>query len=236
MNFLTIAQRLRQECGVSGTGPTTVVGQVGELKRLVDWAASAHDDIQGKYPNWRWLRSTFSVNTVAGTDAYAPTTCTDTRLSTGITRFRRWWPFDRDGCSNVKMFLSASGVGSERWLNFLEWEYFRSIYKIGTQNNGPPAHITIDPQNNLVLGPKPDAVYVVSGEYQMGKQSLTADGDTPEMPSDFHMLVVYEAMKKFAGFDAASEVFQRGAGEGGAIWRQLEIEQLVKIRLGEPMA
>lgn len=236
MNFLAICQRLRQECDVAGTGPSAVTGQTGELKRVVDWAASAWDEIQGKYPNWRWMRSRWSVNTVAGTDTYAATACTDTRLSASLARFKRWWPFDENGRSNVKIYLQSSGVGTERWISFLPWPNFLAIYRIGTQNNGVPAHFTIDPQNNLVLGPKPDGIYVVSGEYQMSKQSLAADGDTPEMPADYHMLVVYEGMKKYAGFEAAPEVYQRGAREGGVLWRQLELDQKPPPTLGEPLA
>jgi len=35
MNFLQLAQRVRQEAGISGDGPVSVVNQTGEMKRVV---------------------------------------------------------------------------------------------------------------------------------------------------------------------------------------------------------
>lgn len=182
------------------------------------------------------MRSTWSVNTVAGDDSYAGTDCTDTRLSATVTRFKRWWPLDDDGRSNVKSYLQSAGVSGEGWLVFLPWSYFRSVYKIGTQNNGLPTHFTIDPQNNLLLGPKPDGVYVVSGEYQMSAQVLAADADTPEMPSDYHQLIVYYAMRKFASNSVAPEVMSRAVAEGNRLLRQLELDQLPPMPIAAPIA
>lgn len=236
MNFLAICQRLRQECGVPGTGPTTVVGQAGELKRIVDWAAAAYDELQGRHPHWRWLRSAFTVNTVLGDDTYAYGDCTDSIYGGAIARFRRWWPHDADGLSNAKIYLQSAGVGGERWFPYLPWNHFRSLYRIGTQNNGQPAHFTIDPLNNLVIGPKPDGVYVMTGEYQRGNQTLAADADIPEMPVDYHMLIVAMGMERSGRFNAASEVFNGGGLEGGRLLRQLELEQLPQMTLGGPLA
>lgn len=236
--YLQLCQHLRREAGGASTGPSAVTGQTGLNEKYVNWIAQAWTELQGKHvaPGWRWMRSTWSVNTVAGDDTYAGTDCTDTRLSAVVTRFRRWIHLDDDGCSNVKSYLSSGGVAGEHYLQFLPWNYFRDRYKRGTQNNNPPVHFSIDPQNNLVLGPKPNAVYVVSGEYQMSAQVLTADGDTPEMPSDFHMLIVYEAMLKYAASSVAAEVLARARLEGGRLLRQLENDQLPEICCAGPMA
>lgn len=238
MNYLALSRRTARECGVtaSSTIPAAVTSQSGELLRIVDWVAQAYAEIQAKHTEWRWLRSKFSVNTVANDDTYAGTDCADSRLAAAITRFARWLPFDENGYANVMIYKSADGIGTQRWLPFMPWANFRAIYALGTQTAAPPAFCTIDPQNNLVLGPKPDGIYVVTGEFQMSAQSLAADGDTPEMPSDFHMLVVYEAMKKYGAFEAAVEVFQRGAHEGGGMMRDLEINQLPAVALAAPLA
>ena len=239
MNNLQICQRLAREClgPVSAAGkPTAVTGQTGILQNLVEWAAEAYNDIQDKHDNWRWMRSTWSVNTVSGTDVYAYGAVTDSRLSATISRFRRWWPNDEQGYANVKIYLQSAGVGGERWLPFMDWSGFRSLYKIGTQNNGVPAHVTIDPQNQLVLGPKPDAVYVLSGEYQMGNQTLDDDSDTPEMPADYHMMVVYKGMEKYGQNKVAVEIFNRGVRDGTAMLRHLERNQLPVMGFAGPMA
>jgi hypothetical protein len=234
--YLQLCQRLRRECSVGGTGPAAVTGQTGQLAKLVAWAADAYEEIQNRHATWRWLRSTWSVNTVAETDTYAATNCTDTLLSETVSRFSHWWPEDENGCPNVKCYPQSSGVGAEVWLAPLPWSDFRATYKIGTQTSGQPQHYTIDPQNNLVLGPKPSAVYVVSGEYQRSPQILAADADVPEMPAQFHNLIVFWAMEKYGADSVAQEVYARAVKEGGRMRRAIERNQLPKTRMGGPLA
>ena len=238
MNYLELCQALAREARGAGTGPSAVTGQVGLHNRIVHWIKDAYVELQNKHvaPSWKWLMSTWSVNTVAGDDTYAGTDCTDTRLSATITRFRRWIPLTDAGYSNVKFYLQSAGVGEESYLLYLPWDYFRDRYKRGTQNNNRPAHFTTDPQNNLVIGPKPDAVYVLSGEYRMAALQLAANSDEPEIPEDFHMLIVYEAMMKYAASAVAPEVLARANVEGGRLLRQLEADQLPDMELAGPLA
>lgn len=235
MNYLALAQRAHRECEAAGSGPSTVVSQTGENRRLVDWVAQAYTELQQRHTNWRWLRSTWTVNATSGDDTYAATDCTDSRLSATISRFAQWWPFDERGRLNVRSYLSSAGVGTEGYLGFLDWADFRAMYKIGAQNNSTPAHFTIDPQNNIVLGPKPNGTFVVSGEYQMSAQTLDEDADTPELPADYHMLIVYLAMQKYGAAKSAVEVFQRGEYEGTRMLRMLEANQLPPISFAEPL-
>ena len=236
--YLQLANQLAQESGISGAAASisAVTGQTGQALRLVNWIAQAYKEIQNRHQNWRWLRSTFSVPTVVGTDTYAYGACTDTRLSALISRFSRWIPFDDSGATNIKRYLTSGGVSGEMWMTFLPWSYYRSIYKLGTQNNGPIVHVTIDPQNQLMIGPKPDDIYTISGEYQMSAQVLAADGDTPEMPSEFHDLIVWRALEKYGRFSAAGEALARGISEGARVMRQLEANQLPAMGYAAPLA
>lgn len=52
MNFLEICQRLRQETGSIGSGPSSVAGQTGESARLIAWVRTAWQEIQAER---RWL-------------------------------------------------------------------------------------------------------------------------------------------------------------------------------------
>lgn len=236
--FLQLVNRLAQEAGVTGNASavSAVTGQSGEALRLVNWVKQSHTEIQTRSENWRWMRSTFSVNTVVADDTYAYSDCTDTRLTGAISRFGQWIPFDDQGASNIKRYLTSGGVGGEMWMTNLPWSYFRSIYRLGTQNNGPSLHVTIDPQNNLVFGPKPDAIYTVSGEYQMSALEFSADGDIPEFPARFHDLVWMKALEKYGRYHAAGEVLARGQVEGGRVMAQLEADQLPDIAMGAPIA
>jgi len=224
MNYLQITQRTCQEAGLSGTVPTAVTNQTGELKRFVNWAEEAYTDIQNMNPFWRWMRVTFTLNTVASDDTYAYGDCTDSLTSSAITRFDHWM---FDNCDDPpKAYLQSSGVGGEYWLEVVPWEWFKSVYKMGTQTTGAPAHITVDPQNNIVVGPSPDAVYVITGDYHRSAQVLAADADTPEMPTQFHKLIVYKALEKYGYFESAAEVVARAQKESALLMGQLRMNQL----------
>lgn len=235
--FLQLTQDLARESGASGNAASIsdTANQTGVAGRLVEWIKQSHREIQNHHNNWRWLRSTFSFDTVAGTDTYAYTDATDTIASATITRFARWLPFDDGGAVNVKRYLTSGGVGGELWMTFLPWSYFRAIYRRGTQNNGPSIHFTVDPLNRIVLGPKPDDVYTVSGEYMKCSFDFSANGDVPEWPERFHDLVWHRAMEKYGRFYAAGEVFGRSQAEGYRLMRELELDQLPAIVLGAPL-
>jgi hypothetical protein len=229
VNFLAICQRTRQECDIPGTGPTTVVGQTGELRRIVDWCATAWTDIQNKATDWRWMRRSFTVNTTSSDDQYASSDCTDTTDSAVISRFSHWL-IDCD--TPLLIYLTSAGVGTQHELTYWDWNDFKRVYKMGTQNTGYPSIWSIDPNNNLRLGPSPNGIYTVTGDYQMSAETLALDATTPGMPSQFHMLIVYEAMKKYAGFAGAPEVFARAQLEGGPMMLALQANQLPRRRLG----
>jgi hypothetical protein len=150
-----------------------------------------------------------------------------------ISRFKCWWAHDED--LPFTIYLQSSGVAGERELSYLPWDDFRWMYRRGTQTDGIPSHVSVDPSDNLVIGPKPNAIFVINGEFQRGAQILAADADIPEMPTDFHMLIVYEAMKKYAGFEGAPEVYDRGNEQGRVLMRQLEQNQRPQVRLAPPL-
>lgn len=219
--YLQLAAKLRQECGASGTGPSATTNQVGEYKRLVEWIAEAYVNIQNKHRgNWRWLRSEFTFDTTTNDDEYAFGDVTDSIDSAVIDRFARWIPGD------MKVYLTSAGVGTQSWLTYMPWDDWKRIFQIGTQNSGSPIWVTIDPRNRIRLGPKPNGIYTVTGEYMKAAQVLAADADTPEMPASFHQLIVYEAMQYYASFESAPEVWQRAKESHARMMRDLEVDQL----------
>jgi hypothetical protein len=69
-------------------------------------------------------------------------------------------------------------------------------------------------------------------------QTLVANSDEPEMPAEFHMLIVYEALKRFGKAESADEVINLGEAAGGSdgnegrpvsgLWRSLIWDQEYK--------
>ena len=67
MNFLDLVARTKQECGISGPAPTTLVGASRELLRLVNWVSQSWVEIQQSHPDWEFLRKPITFLTEHGT-------------------------------------------------------------------------------------------------------------------------------------------------------------------------
>lgn len=236
MTYLELCQRVRQECVNIGTGPSTVIGQTGKLAKIVTWVDAAWKEIQLRHHNWRWMRSTFTFNTVASDDTYTYANCTDTRSSATIDRFRRWWADDI--MDPFKCYLASEGIATQYRLIFMPWPHFKYLYKFGAQIalTGRPVHVSIDEQDNIVLGPSPNGIFTVIGDYQRGAQVLDSDGDEPDIGEDYHELIVYHAMWRFGADSVAAEVYQRASTEGKRLMRALEASQLPEIGTAGPLA
>ena len=233
--FLQLVQDLSNECGIAGTGPTTVVGATGENGDLVRWVSKAYKELQLKHGGrWRWLRRDFTFDTTSAEDTYAFGDVTDVDAAAVISRFQTWR--NNDWEDPPKIYLTSGGVGAQRWMIWVPWEWFKQIYKIGTQNSGFPHHVTTDPQDNIVIGPASTDTHTITGDYWRSPQILAADADVPEMPAQFHDLIVYMAMEKYAGQESAPEVMARAKGEGRPMLRSLENNQMPKFRKPGPMA
>jgi hypothetical protein len=222
--FVQLCQRVRQEAGIAGTGPSAVTNQTGEYKRLVDWVASAWEDLQNKRSDWLWMRGTFSFATIADQDSY-------TAAQAGISsRFKRW---DRD---SLRIYTTATGVADETELNYLPWEQWRRVYRIGTQTASRPTVATTTPDMQLGLGSKPTTGFTVGGDYWKSAQSLTADADTPECPSEYHMAIVYRALMMYARYMAAGEIYDDAKMNYDRMVRAMVSHQTPEMQLNGPMA
>ena len=222
MNYLQLCQTVRELAGIPGTGPTSVAGQSGELRRLCNWVAQAWNEIQLKRADWLWMWDDTSFDTTAGKSIYAPV------ADLGLTRFARW-----KECS-FSIYLKSAGKGNEVDLDHWQYISFRNDYLYGTKAaaTGQPDAITIAPNKSLILGLIPDAIYTVEGEYYKSPQTLAADADIPEMLEQYHMAIVHKALIKYGMFEAAAEVVQEHTVNLSAIMNRLEQDQLPQINLG----
>ena len=186
MTFLELCQRVAQESGtVSGAAsPPTVISQTGRLAKIVNWTASAWEDIQRERKDWQFLRLEGTAETVSGIDAYdLPANGADWIVNT-----------DHSGWSGISAYRTADGVGGESYLRWLPWADWRDRFTIGTQTNAAPDFVTISPQRQLRLGPKPDGAYTLRYEYRRKPQVFALDADEPIIPDEYHMLIVWTAL------------------------------------------
>lgn len=223
--FLQLAQRLRQEVGGAGTGPSAVTNQVGEYKRIVDWIATSDEEIQQEHDEWKFMVGDFAINTVADDGSYSDSDCV-----TPITDLRNW------KTETFKIYLSATGVSDETPLFYMDYQTWYEIYNTGSQTSSRPMYFTIGNDMSIKLGPAPNAVFRVSGEYQKSVTTLAASADEPTYPDEYHMLPVYLGMMKYGRYTGASEVYSDGERLYRKLLRRMERTQLPMVRMARPLA
>lgn len=231
MTFLELCQRVAQESGtISGVYPTTVASQTGRLKKVVDWTATAWNDIQGEHETWKWMRGEWSGSVLPNTVRYTP-------ASMDIARHRNWITDETNQHGAVTMYLTATGVSDEREVTFIDWEIFRARYLRGTQNTNRPTEYTISPAGEICFGAVSNDTYTAKGEYWKSNQTLSANSDTPECPTDYHMAIVWRALQMLKIHDEDMVKTQKdidGLYEG--VMFKLRRNQLPMPRIGHHTA
>lgn len=225
MNFLTLTQRLIQECGASGTTISTVANATGEQLRMTSWINSSWNEIQTKHDDWEFLRSSVllgagcSFTTVSGTAYYTLGAAAPGTVGVLSSVFGKW-DLDTFRCQTTTV-----GFADETYLDPISYDEWRNSYMYGAMRSVTtrPVVIAKATTQGLCLGPPPTALYTVTGDYFTAPTQMAADTDLPTgLPTQFHMAIVYNAMMMYAGYEAASEVFQRG--EAGYKRMMVELE------------
>lgn len=229
MNFLQLAQRLRSEAGVSGSGPTAVTQQTGELERLVNWINDAWEELQQRSPYWKFMRAEFAFDTTAGLGAYKPT-------DVGLADLKSW-----DG-ETLRSYLKSAGVGTEMYLIEQAYPHFRDTYLYGAMRSvqGQPLIAAVRPNDTaLVLGPVPNAVFTITGEYRKRATRMTGNADLPgggNLPEQHHMAIVHSALMKYARFEGAGALYQTALVDFKRALDAMTEDQLDMVETGEPLA
>ncbi len=196
MTFLQLCQSLRQEAGIAGTGPITVMGQSGELGMVVSWIAQAYQEIQDRRANWDFLRNNFSFNTTTGQAKYPRST---------VINLAEW---KRD---SLRIYLTTAELADEQWLRFVHWDKFRDTRLRGAAQTvtGRPIEFSLDPQKVVVMYPVPDNTYTINGEYYATAHVMALDTDVP-LFDRFHMAIVYNALMRYAAYISDPSTYARG--------------------------
>ena len=208
MNFLTICQTVRQEVGVSGTGPTTVVSQEGQLKVIVDAVAAASFQIQTLWHDWDFLWSQYSSTTSIGTRAPALQKPTDLNV------------WDRNS-----FYLDYTSDTNYR-LEDYDYIAYRDNYRQGVATNSTPVYVIIQPDQNIILDPPPDAVHTITADYWKTPAALTGNTDIPDIPPQYHRAVVARAKTMWAEREEAPEILLSASAEYQDLLDKLESNSL----------
>lgn len=237
MTFLQLCQRCAVECGASGT-IATVSGQQGSLARVVNWVGDAWNDIQIAHDDWDWMRASnilgSGVSFVPASGQYTTPLGTGAgTIGVATDSFGKW---DRD---TFRCYTTTVGTSNETFLDCISFDNWRNAYMLGAMREvrTRPVAVAVGPDQSINLGPPPNGDYTITGDYWMAPSVMTSDADVPTgLPTRFHMLIVYKAMLKYAGYEAAAEVFQRASMEWTAMYSRLESLRMPRINMAGALA
>ena len=213
--YLELVQELVAELGIGGANqgaavPATVTGQKGQLWNAVNWVKQANNNINLMWSDWRYLSVEYAEPLVIGSAAVP--------VHTGTEVARKW---DRD---SFWIDRSLTTVGE---LDFMAWEDFRREVLPGpAASNTKPSSITMKRDGTLQLNVACDVAYALTAEFYKRPALLANDADLPEMPAEFHRLIICEAAIKYGNKEAAAEVISGMEAEYDYLLAKLMTDQL----------
>lgn len=222
MNYLQLCQKLRQECGISGTGPTSVLSQTGEMQRITTWVSTAWNDIQNLHDTWRFMWAQTSQPLTAGGRIYDPSA--DWALSV------KDWDFD-----TVKLYRTSAGIADEQFLVFMPWDEFKQFFNWGQVLSQRPTIFTKRPDDTLMFNYQLDGDYTLHADYWQLPTTLAADSDTPGIPTRYHDVIVWKAAMMYAEYEEAGVVYAAMQRRYKQLLSELERLYLPVIQMGMPL-
>ena len=199
-SYLELVQQLHRDCGAAGTEPAAVTGLTGEAKRLANWIKQADNYIQLKWTNWKFLRTTYSADTVAST----PTAAKPSDL--------KYWDFKT-------FFIIEPGETDKN--PFVAVEYDKVKADILDTSEDIPWRAVVMPDGSLLFEPVPDDAYTIQADYYAVPTLLAANSDVSTIPPEYHQIIIGRALILYANFESAPEIRDQG--------EEIYVEQLALL-------
>lgn len=225
--FLIICQKTVRECRLAAPSltptPTTVLNQIGQLRKIIDWVTEAWVEIQNLGDDWRFMRQEVSFPVIDGQLEYTTAQCNVAAGTFGH------WLLDTFRC-----YKTSVGFPGEIPMAALDYDTWRNWYKFSTMRTAKsqPYYVTQLPNNGLGLGPCPLTGYTVYGDLYTAPVRLKADAEIPTLPiKHSSMVIVYKAMMSYAESEAKMELFGRGQRGFQRLMGILERDQLPRPHL-----
>jgi len=197
MDYLTLCRRTRLLADVSGNGPASVENQTGVSQRIVEYVREAWLDIQ-RDPSviWKW--------------AWTASPQVKTVVAAPSIPLRQFGVKAILPDSVATIYPDAVGASGKTQIAIIGADDMLGIMSGSSSELGVPQLIAEMPNGDIAFHPTPDAAYTINFEAVMTDQVLTANTDTPRMPEEHHMAIVYGALIKYATYDGADDLL-RGA-------------------------
>jgi hypothetical protein len=221
MNFLELVQRARREAGISGSGPTTTVALAGEMLRLADWIRDAYVEIQNSQPYWNWLHKTASIDLVAGGQTYHPVT--------GWSIYPIRYELD-----SFHIYENVLGTTDTSFLAFDDYPTARRNYI--TPQVARPTKFTVLPTREVKFNSVLDTNYNLTFDYYATAEELTNNADTPSMPEQYHLAIVWKALTYYADYEEVPLLRTTATLKFTQIYEQMLRTETPEMTVGAPLA
>lgn len=117
-------------------------------------------------------------------------------------------------------------------LSFVTWPAWVEYRYNLVHSPGRPVYWTIDPVGRVRLYPHPAREFILNFYYTKTVETLSAHGDTPTiLPSQYHDILQWMAVKKWAEYDKQYDDIQRARGEIASLRMQMERNEMPAIQM-----
>jgi hypothetical protein len=185
---LELCRAFRSTAGLTGSGPVTVEGQSGILLRVVDAIRNAWLRIQNHPKDWDWMWGEYALTVTENIDDY---------VLTNVGKIHR---------DSISLYKISVGVSDRQVIQFMDWDAFKRAFNTVTATNDRPNVMTVKPNGEVRIYPKPDDSYKLEFEYQKAPQVFAGNDDVPGLPEAFHEIIKHKALVDYGGFEEAPEV------------------------------
>ncbi len=200
MNFLELSKITREECGLQGEGPASVLERRGMEQRIVNWVAKADHLVQTANTDWDFLWTEFTLDTI-----------TDSDIILKPNNLGMW---------DTESFTVSKGTADGRPLTYMPYSQWRTL--VNLQTSQAPSSITIMPSGDLRLLSPADGVYPIYATHWASPTLMSENTSTPPYPERFHRIVIARAKMFFFEDQEAWNNYQSAEKEYDKLFEELE--------------
>lgn len=195
MTLIELCTEVLKWAKISGTITDTETA-TGDHARCVSWVNMAINDIVSKPVQWKFMRVRgFEFNTSIGKREYS-----SALLNIDVDRYD-YYSFRVSG----------------RKLPYINYEDILHL----DDRTGDPAAVSFPESDVVYFSSIPVSEQTITCDYFKNHPTLSASTDTPLIPSKYDQLIIAYALKHYASFDDANEVWYSKSEEAERLYKEL---------------
>lgn len=208
MTFIELCQRVRQESGISGDGPVSVLNQKSILQKVVEWVRQSDIDIQRLQLDWLFMWRMKEITLVEDINEYDANSLT---------------------LLNMRELLTLDIAGEEVY--FYTWDDFKREKYHQSTDKGKPTAYTIKPDGLIMLYPTPAIEYTATAEYSLKPQPMVNDVDVSLIPENYHDIILHKALMYYASHEEDQSLYQVSESRYEMVLSEMAANCLPRITL-----